>query len=144
MPTIDDPDPSLLLLLDTHALVWLVANNERLGGRCRTAADAALEAGRLVVSAITFWEVAMLVSKGRLEMQVPVSKWRDDVLAHGLRELPIDGSIGVRAIELTGLGNDPADRLIVATAQAHQCTLATGDGALLAWDSRLPRVDARR
>lgn len=86
----------------------------------------------------------MLVSKGRLEMQVPISEWRDDVLAHGLRELPIDGSIGVRAIELAGLPGDPADRLIVATAEAHQCTLATGDGPLLAWDSSLPRVDARR
>lgn len=103
MPTIDHPDSSLPLLLDTHALVWLDTNSAQLGNRCRTVAVAALEANRLVVSAITFWEVAMLVSKGRLEMHVPISKWRDDVLAHGLRELPIDGSIGVRAIELTGL-----------------------------------------
>ncbi|MXY51636.1 MAG: type II toxin-antitoxin system VapC family toxin [Gammaproteobacteria bacterium] len=143
MSNADRPDSSLQLLLDTHALVWLDTNDEQLGSRCRTAADEALEAGRLAVSAITFWEVAMLASKGRLEMQLPVSEWRDGLLAHGLRELPIDGSIGVRTVELTGLPGDPADRFIIATCEVHQCTLATGDRRLLAWDSNLPRINAR-
>lgn len=133
-----------LILLDTHVLLWLDQDSPRLGALCRSALDEALAADDLAVSAISFWEVAMLRERDRLAMDIPVEAWRRNLLASGLRELPIDGGIGVRAATLTNLHRDPADRLIVATAEHFDCTLATADQKLLAWSSNLPRMDAGR
>lgn len=144
MPPNNDINTASPLLLDTHVLVWFDGEARQLGRRCRVAIDRALGADRLVVSAITFWEVALLISKGRLEMDVELDDWRADLLAHGLRELPINGLIGVRAVQLRGLNPDPADRLIAATAEIHECVLATSDKDLLSWDSGLPRINARQ
>jgi len=57
-----------MILLDTHALVWLVEGNERLGPKTLVRINSAHTKGLLSASAITFWEVAMLVEKGRLEI----------------------------------------------------------------------------
>jgi PIN domain nuclease of toxin-antitoxin system len=75
-----------------------------------------LQQGYLAVSAITFWEVAMLISKGRITLSLPVTAWRWDLLRLGLVEIPLDGEIGLAATQLD-LHGDPADRLIVATTQ---------------------------
>lgn len=61
----------------------------------------------------------------------------------GLIELPIDGAIGIQAVDLNGLPDDPADRLIVATALHHRAALVTADEKLLAWTHPLIRHDAR-
>ena len=140
----NDINVDATILLDTHVLVWLDARDPQLGDGCRRTVDGALAGDRLAVSAISFWEVAMLKEKGRLAMDVSVVQWRRDLLASGLREIPLDGGVGVRAVELTGLHRDPMDRLIAATAEVHGCTLATADARLLDWHSGLPRLDARR
>ena len=133
-----------MIVLDTHVLIWLDQDSDRLGAVCRGAADEALAADELSVSAISFWEVAMLAERGRLGIGVDIETWRRDLLSAGLRELALDGRIGVRAATLAGLHADPADRLIVATAEAHEATLATADRRLLDWPADLPRMDAQR
>ena len=137
-------DAALPVLLDTHVLVWLDQSDSKLGSACQAAADRALSADRLVVSAASFWEVAMLIRKGRLEMDLDVREWRDDLLGRGLREITIDGEIGARAVELPDLHSDPMDRIIAATAEIRGCVLATSDHRLLAWDADIVRIDARR
>ena len=104
------------MVLDTHVLVWLDRDMPELGSVCRAAADAALAADALAVSAITFWEVGMLVGKGRLALDATLADWRRDLLAAGLRELPFDGRVALRAAGLADLHPDPADRFIAATA----------------------------
>ena len=65
-----------------------------------------------------------------------------DWFEQGVVEIPIDGVIGVRAVNLLGLNNDPADRIIVATAlDGHR--LVTADRNILAWSGNLDRLDAR-
>lgn len=130
-------------MLDTHVLVWLDAGNERLGKKARRAIDRALARDELAVSAITFWEVAMLQRKQRLSLGQTVGSWRDDLLTRGLLEIPVDGQIGIRAVDLIDLNADPADRLIVATALGG-ATLVTADTNLLDWSSDLSRIDASR
>lgn len=131
-----------LIVLDTHVLVWLDKGEPRLGGETRRELDKALASGELTVSAISFWETAMLVAKGRLSLPTPVEAWRRQLLDAGLLELPVDGEIGVLAVSLPDLPGDPADRIIVATATRSGATLVTVDERLLAWPGPLPRLDA--
>ncbi len=133
----------MLILLDTHALIWLDQDDPALGSEARKRADLALQQSKLAVSAISFWETAMLVAKGRLTMTLPATAWRRDLLSLGLVEIPVDGEIGIAAAQID-LHGDPADRLIVATAQLKGATLLTADQSLLQWDNTLVRFDARR
>ena len=132
-----------LILLDTHALIWLDQDDPALGGNARTTADEALRDGALAVSAISFWEVAMLAARGRIAIGLPIFRWRLDLLGSGLIEIALDGQVALAASTLVGLHRDPADRFIVATAQAVGATLLTADQMLLDWADRLVRQDAR-
>ena len=130
-----------MILLDTQALIWLVFDNPNLGARSRRAIARAENSDGVAVSAITFWEVAMLHSKKRVTLLTDVGAWRADLLQRGLIELPVDGATAVRAGLLEDMHGDPADRLIVATALAgHQ--LVTADRRILDWPGNLARLDA--
>ena len=131
-----------MILADTHALIWLWAGDARLGTGTRLTLDDALSSGDLAVSAITYWEVAMLRSKSRLDFPEDVGLWRRELLGQGIVEIPVDGEIGIRAYDLADFHADPADRIIVATAQeGHR--LVTADRRILDWPGLLSRLDAR-
>ena len=132
-----------MILLDTHVLVWLDQDNPNLGPTCRKAIDEALAEDDLAVSAISFWEVAMLVEKQRLAIDMALSQWRRDLIAGGIRELPLDGRVGLLAADLE-LHRDPADRFVAATATINEATLATADQRLLTWQTNVERLDATR
>ena len=131
------------MLLDTHVLVWLRTDHRGMGKEALGAADRAWCAGEAAVSAITFWELGMLVDRGRVSLPTDVRTWRRLNLRQGLTEIPMDGEIGARAAALSGLPGDPADRIIVSTAmEGHQ--LVTADRRILDWSGPLPRLDATR
>lgn len=132
-----------MILLDTHALVWLDEGNERLGKKSLALIDNALKSGELFVSAISFWEVAMLVEKGRLEMQMEVDLWRQSLVNNGLQEAVLTGKTAIRSALLVDFHGDPADRMIVATAIHLAASLCTADEQILLWQQKLVRVDAR-
>ncbi len=133
----------MFVLLDTHALIWLDQDDRALGPQARKSVDAALQQGRLAVSAISFWETAMLIARGRVTMALPLAAWRRDLLGLGLVEIPVDGAIGIAAAQLD-LHGDPADRIIAATARMKGAVLLTADPPLLQWKNPLERCDARR
>ena len=83
----------------------------------------------------------MLVSKGRIRLADGVPSWRREHLDQGVVEIPVDGEIGIRAVELADFHADPADRLIVATALAGH-RLVTSDQRILEWPGRLNRLCA--
>lgn len=132
-----------LILLDTHCLVWMDQASTRMGRSARDLADAATEAGDLGVSVISFWEIALLVTKGRLRIRQPLINWRHDLLRRGIVELPLGGATCIAAARLQDLHADPADRFIVATAQELDAKLVTADKRILAWPGTLDRHDAR-
>lgn len=103
--------------------------------------ERAWNSDELAVSAISFWEVAMLADKGRIRLADDVHAWRREHLEQGVVEIPIDGGIGIRVVGLTDFHADPADRLIVATALAGH-RLVTSDRRILDWSGRLSRLDA--
>ena len=132
-----------MILLDTHAAIWLTIE-KGLGRQSQRIADKALAVDELAISTFSFWELAMLASKGRLRALESAGKLRAELLALGLRELPVTGDIAILVAEFEGLHGDPADRIIAATAIAHDATLMTADDKLLRWRHRLKRQDAEQ
>ena len=125
-----------VILLDTHAAVWIMRNDAALGKRARLAAVAALEQGELAVSAISFWEIALLIAKGRLRSLDDPSETRRLMMRAGIREIALTGEIAILAVQLDLRHGDPADRFIAATAVAHEATLMTADATLLNWRTK--------
>lgn len=132
-----------MIVLDTHALLWMDRNDPALGRAARRLIEDAWRAGQVAVSAISFWETAMLVQRGRIVLPLPATEWRSELLQAGLREIALDGRIGILASQLENIHRDPADRFIIATALQNQATLVTADENVLAWPSELLRQDAR-
>lgn len=126
-------------MLDTQALLWFRLDRRRLGRQTIAAIEAAWAAQEVVVSTITFWEVAMLSDKGRIDLQEEVGLWRQYLLDDGLHEIPVDGVTAVAAGSLDYPRGDPADRLIIATAMIGGHELVTDDRPILAWPGPLNR-----
>lgn len=132
-----------MILLDTHVLLWLWSGSRRLGAGARSEIERAWRTGEAGVSAISFWEVALLKSKGRIRSPEEVEHWRREQIEQGLIEVALNGEIGIRAANLTDFVSDPVDRLIVATAlEGHR--LVTADRGILDWPGPLQRIDATR
>ena len=85
-----------------------------------------------MVSVIAAWELALLTSKNRLELDMPVRDWISEALTMpGLRLAPMTPDIAVESCFLPGdFHNYPADRLIVATARLERATIVTRDARI--------------
>ena len=128
-----------MILLDTQVMLWLRSGDPKLGNEARTEIDLAWHSEGVAVSAISFWETAMLKEKGRLRFPEDIAMWRREQIEQGIAELPVDGEIGIRAAALRAFHGDPADRIIVATALGgHQ--LVTADRRILEWPGELNRL----
>jgi PIN domain nuclease of toxin-antitoxin system len=130
-----------MLVLDTHALVWLDEGSPRLGEKALQTINAMLVSGQLYVASISFWEIAMLVRKKRLNIQMEHDVWRNELLQNGLQEIPLRGSTAIRAGQLQAFHGDPADRMIVAAALENSATLMTADKKILNWDKLHQKID---
>jgi PIN domain nuclease of toxin-antitoxin system len=121
-----------LILLDTHALVWWLDGSGKLPARTRRSCQQAARRRELATSAASILEIATLVRSERLRFRMSFEEWLADVKA--LPELtitPINADIAaVAGCYGDSVQGDPADRLIIATAQLSGATLATGDGAI--------------
>ncbi len=133
-----------MLLLDTHVLIWLDEGNPRLGTKALQAINQSLAAGQLGVASISFWEIAMLVEKGRLDIRMELDVWRLELLHNGLLDIPLASSTALKAGQLQDFHGDPADRMIVATALEHAAALVTADRKMLGWNKHLQTIDATR
>ena len=131
------------MILDTQTLLWMDRDDLALGPGARRRIESAWHAGQVVVSAISFWEAAMLAQRGRITLPSPAEAWRADWLEAGLVEIALDGRIALLASRLENLHRDPVDRFIVATAMSRGLPLMTADQRLLDWHGQLERMDAR-
>ena len=146
-----------MILLDTHVLIWWAnGDRQRLSATALAAIGAAIEsadkpggAPGLLVSAISCWEVAMLVNRGRLALSLDVERWLALLASHpAVRLLALDPTVAVAATRLPEpFHADPADRFLVEprpaswgfpcsaptaeSAPMDRCA-ACGDGGLLA------------
>lgn len=122
-----------MIVLDTHAWIWWAAEPRRLSMRAR---EAIAQAESLGVAAISCWEIAMLVAKGRLELDRDILVWLRQALAlPRVVTLPLTPEIAVASSRLPeGFPGDPADRMIAAAALENRAPVVSKDARLRGWN----------
>lgn len=118
-----------MIVLDTHTLVWWVTGDATLSRQAKSEIDLEQDGGKIIISAISAWEISMLVEKGRLVLSMDVSSWLATVAEiEGVHFLPVDVEISNKSVALPGeFHKDPADRMIVATARKLAVPVVTKD-----------------
>ena len=116
-----------MILLDTHVVLWLAFEPDKLSKRAKEAIRTARTQGGLAIAAITLLELAWLAEKGRVETTLSVESFVR-LCASKMTVLPITPEIAARAVGLPGsYPKDPQDRLIGATALVEGIELVTHD-----------------
>jgi PIN domain nuclease of toxin-antitoxin system len=146
----DLPDYAGPLLLDTHIWLWLLE-----GSLSQTASDLLPLLDRsgarsnLFVSDISYWEVAVKAAKGKLTLSIDVAIWLQQAeQAPGIRFRALDRPVLLLSTRLPGSShNDPADRMLIASAQLSNLPLVTADRLIIEYaeaNPGVPVVDGRR
>ena len=120
-----------MILLDTHALIWLDQGAEQLGRRARAAIEAAYRQEEVAIATISFWEVGRWLDQERLLFEGELQSWRVSLLNNGFSEIAADGAVALTAAGLKNFDGDTVDRLIAATAMTEKARLVTADTHLL-------------
>jgi len=130
-------------LLDTNAWIRLILAPEQLSERARALLTRP-DITPLALSAISVFELTLKVRKGKIDLRLPSDQWLDLALNPNLiTVIPIDAEIARAANSLPEpFHQDPADRLIVATARLRNLTLITGDEKILQY-AHLQSFDTR-
>ena len=125
-----------LVLLDTHVWIWVATGDQRLHGPSFLRSVARwTSASSMRVSVISVWEAAILEAKRRITFSVSCLEWVQRALQiPGIMLTALTPEIAVESSRLPGnFHNDPADRIIVATAKGLGATLVTQDERILAY-----------
>lgn len=131
------------LLVDTHAWIWYINGASELSKNARKTITTALHENNAHLAAISLWEIGMLDKKQRIILEMPALEWinKSIEITH-VRVQPITPAIAIESCQLPGkFHEDPADRLIVATARVQALTLITRDKQILAY-SKLKYISA--
>lgn len=116
------------LMLDTHTLIWFMEGNFLLPSKVRAMIIA--KGNKRFVSVVSFYEMAIKISLGKLTLTKPIGEFFSDTITNFIEILPIQQVHLNKFIELPKFDThkDPFDRLIIATAIAENATLLSADG----------------
>ena len=121
-----------MFLLDTCCLIWLNATEPPLSAAARMAIQT--NPGRLFVSSISAFEIAIKCAKHKLTLPSAPENWFADTLkVRGLAEITIDWQAAMRSARLPPIHSDPCDRIIIATAQLRNLTIISPDPLIKAY-----------
>jgi PIN domain nuclease of toxin-antitoxin system len=120
-----------MILLDTHALVWLLSDDLKLSPRARTTIrEQVLLKNPIAISDVTLYEMAWLVEKKRIEIKVPLELYLEEVQSRFVAKR-VTAAIAAKAASLPReYPSDPMDRIIAATAFVEGLDLLTADGLI--------------
>ncbi len=124
----------LSLLLDTHAFLWWIDDDRRLGAAARRAV---LE-GAVYVSAASAWEIGTKRALGKLQAPGDVGAW---IVDNEFEELPIRVDHAVASAELPRHHGDPFDRILIAQAQIESLRLVTADPRIVQYEVEILPAD---
>src|SRR5580693_4148243 len=126
-----------MLLLDTCALLWMVNRDPLLPEAVKSMKRAATT-GEIYLSPVSAWEIGLLVKRGRLELEIAVETYVQKAFSlPGVRTASLTPEIAVKSSHLPGeLHDDPADRMLIATALVMGLKLVTRDKRLLDYGSK--------
>jgi PIN domain nuclease of toxin-antitoxin system len=118
-----------MIILDTHVLVWWISNPEKLSPKVRQLIEKEMSKGVIHISSISVWEIYLLVKKERLQFAMDTDEWLKQIESLPfVAFIPVDNTIAAMSVMLPGeFPNDPADRIIVATAREKGTPLVTMD-----------------
>ena len=116
-------------IFDTHVWYWIIIGSDKVPRKIRNKINSAIPAGNIKVSIISAWEIAMLESKGRIKMHINCLDWIKKALAApSIALCNLTPDIIYESIHLPGsMHNDPADKMIIASARILNATLVTID-----------------
>jgi PIN domain nuclease of toxin-antitoxin system len=125
------------ILLDTHTWIWLFQGSTELSENVIVKINQIGSQGKVFISAISVWELSMLVAKGRVTLAKPIHQWVEDSLSQpGVNLSLLTPAIAIESSFLPGeFHGDPADRIIVATARLNNLILLTRDRKILQYRS---------
>jgi PIN domain nuclease of toxin-antitoxin system len=121
------------ILLDTHIVLWLDSQDQRLRPTTRDLIDGFWRnGGTILISAVTAWEIAQLADTGRIGLDCTAQAWIERFIDRpGIAAAPLTHQAASRAYQLPHLEHrDPADRLLIATAIERACPLITYDARI--------------
>lgn len=126
-----------MIVLDTHTLLWWVNGDSQLSQHALEVIEHERQAddGEILISAISAWEIALLVEKGRLTLSMTTDDWLNTVEEiEGVRVVAVDAATAVESTRLPGaFHKDPADRMIVTLARHFNAELVTADEKITAY-----------
>ena len=123
------------LLLDTHVLLWSVAESRKLPAEAR---DLLIDPGNAVFySAASVWEIAIKAGLARKDFKIDLAEFLEAAADTGFVELPVTSAHAARVSTLPDLHKDPFDRLLVAQALTESAVLLTNDSALKAYGGQV-------
>ncbi len=134
-----------MIVLDTHALIWAVQDNPKLGAAARERVEKEAREDTILIPAICVWEIALIVSRGHVKLPFDTLSWMRRVLNRpGYDLAPLEPDIAAASVGLAWAHKDPADRMIVATALHWRAPVLTVDRTIKAYaeTSDLEVIDA--
>lgn len=126
------------LLLDTHVWLWLATADPALTSKARKVIAQAAKNENIFISVISIWEIAMLASKGKIKLGIPITNWMKKALSPPeINLIPLSPEIAVESCNLPeDFHGDPAERIIVASARIENLLLLTKDQKILAYGAK--------
>jgi len=122
-----------MIVVDTHIIIWDALKPESLSQKAKNTIDEANKKDGIIICEVSLWEIAMLIKKKRLEIEIPYLEFIDLVISSNNYILKgITPTIADLSVNLPKeVNQDPADRLICATSIAYKTPLITADRNLL-------------
>ena len=116
-----------MIVINTHALVWFIQSDAKLGSAARAEIEAACERDATLIPAMCVWKLAHMERRRAILLPAEANIWIERVLdRYGFTIAPLEPAIAIRSVRLNWAHKDPVDRIIVATAREYAVPVITG------------------